>query len=258
MEDVNGMLRSIKVPCLLVPSVRQQLLSTTLLLQEHPQESITLTHSIMKLSGSADGNVGAIEAKVDPQNNLPTLIMHNLTEANEVAKNLANLATTVLDANRNLSDPEKELLKWHQLLAHIDYRKIKILFCTGILSCGEASRRLHTAASKIDDCPKCAACQFGKQVQRSVPATTQVKVSDKVGAISRDSKLPGEQVSVDHFVCKVKGRLFTSKGQTKDDLMYCGGCVFVDHFSGLIHVELQQNLNTHKTLASKGRYEAMA
>jgi transposase InsO family protein len=56
----------------------------------------------------------------------------------------------------------------------------------------------------------------------------------------------------------VKGRLFTSKGQTKDDLMYCGGCVFVDHFSGLIHVELQQNLNTHETLAAKARYEAMA
>jgi hypothetical protein len=222
----------------------------------HHKNAVPVT--IMKLSGSADGNIGAIKAKVDPQNNLPTSIMHNLAEANQVAKHLANLATTVSDANRNLSDPEKELLKWHQRLAHIDYRKIKFLFRTGILSRGEANRRLHTAASKIVDCPKCAACQFGKQVQRSVPATAQVKVSDKVGAISRDSKLPGEQVSVDHFVCNVKGRLFTSKGQTKDDLMYCGGCVFVYHFSGLIHVELQQNLNTHETLASKGRYEAMA
>jgi hypothetical protein len=107
MEDVNGMLRSIKVPCLLVPSVRQRLLSTTSLLQAYPSESITLTQSIMKLSGSQDGNVGAIEAKVDPRNNLPTSIMHNLAEANQVAKNLANLATTVSDANRNLSDPEK-------------------------------------------------------------------------------------------------------------------------------------------------------
>jgi hypothetical protein len=40
--------------------------------------------------------------------------------------------------------------------------------------------------------------------------------------------------------------------------MYCGGCVFVDHFSGMIHIELQQNLNSHETLAAKGRYEAMA
>jgi GAG-pre-integrase domain len=131
----------------------------------------------------------------------------------------ASLATTVSDANRNLSDPEKELLKWHQCLAHIDFWKIKFLFCTGILSRGETNQRLHTAASKITTAPKCAACQFGKQCQRSVPSTTKSKVSDTVGAISRDSKLPSEQVSVDHFVCKVKGRLFTRKGQTKDELM---------------------------------------
>jgi hypothetical protein len=85
--------------------------------------------------------------------------------------------------------------------------------------------------------PKCAACQFGKQCQRSVPTTAEEKVSDKIGAISRDSKLPGGHVLVDHFVCKVKGRLFTSKGQTKDSLMFCGGCVFVYHYSGMIHVE---------------------
>jgi GAG-pre-integrase domain len=209
MEDVNGMLRILKVPCLGVPKIPQRLLSTSSLL---------------------------IEAYVDPKNNLPTTIFYDSEKTKEVAQSLANLVTTVSAANRNLSSAEKELLKWHQRLAHIDFRKVSFLFHTGVLSNGVANRQLHTAASEIAPPPKCTACQFGKQCQRSVPTTTQAKVSDKVGAISRKCTLPGEQISVDHFVCKVKGRLSSSKGKTDESQMYLGGCVFVDHYSGMIHV----------------------
>jgi hypothetical protein len=34
-----------------------------------------------------------------------------------------------------------------------------------------------------------------------------------------------------------------------------GGCIFVDHPSGFVHVELQVNLNTHKTLKAKEKFE---
>jgi Reverse transcriptase (RNA-dependent DNA polymerase)/Zinc knuckle len=258
MEDVHGMLRSLKVPCLLVPNVPQRLLSTTSLLQSYPDETISLSGTKMVLSGSKKGNKGTIEAFVDPKNNLPTTILYDHERTNEAAKNLAQLVTTVSEENRNLGPAEKELLKWHQRLAHIDFRKVLFLFRSGVLSHGETTRRLHSTASKITTPPKCAACQFGKQCQRSVPTTTQAKVSDKVGAISRKCTLPGEQISVDHFVCKVKGRLFTSKGKTDESLMYSGGCVFVDHYSGMIHVELQQNLNTHETLKAKEKFESMA
>ena len=35
------------------------------------------------------------------------------------------------------------------------------------------------------------------------------------------------------------------------DDKYKGGCIFVDHASGYVHVELQSELNTHETLPTK-------
>lgn len=258
MQDTNGMLRSIKVPALYVPKISQRLLSTTSLLQTYDDEKISIDATKCTLSGTGEANRGSIEAFVDPKNNLPTTEMYDYNHNFEVAANMAHLATTVSEANTNLSEPEKELLRWHHRLAHIDFNKIKLLFRSGVLSHGEANRRLHTAASKLTTAPKCAACMFGKQCKRSAPSTTEGKVSDKVGAITKKALMPGEQVSVDHFVCKTKGRLFTSKGKTAPAEMYCGGCIFVDHYSSLIHVELQLNLNTHETLKAKELFESMA
>jgi hypothetical protein len=39
--------------------------------------------------------------------------------------------------------------------------------------------------------------------------------------------------------------------------MFSGGCLFVDHASGYIHVEFQTNLNTHETLNAKENFELM-
>ena len=86
--------------------------------------------------------------------------------------------------------------------------------------------------------PKCAACQFGKQVHRSSPGSTSTKVKDEANVLKAGNLLPGQQVSADNFVCSMKGRLFESRRKTKDDNMYSGGCIFVDHSSGYAHVEL--------------------
>ena len=83
--------------------------------------------------------------------------------------------------------------------------KVKFLFRTGVLARGEGSRSLQTAAAKLKSNPQCAACQYGKQCQLSVPTTTQSKVTDSVGAISKDVVRPGQQVCIDHFICKNKG-----------------------------------------------------
>lgn len=39
--------------------------------------------------------------------------------------------------------------------------------------------------------------------------------------------------------------------------MFSGGCLFVDHASGYIHVEFQTHLNTHETLNAKENFELM-
>ena len=258
VEDTNGMLRTLKIPCLYVPSVPQRLLSTSSLLTTYPNEHISITNGKLILQGSNDTKCGPVQAYINPENNLPTSDMFDHDFGYKQIDDLEALTSVVSKENYNLTEPEKELLRWHQRLAHLDFNKVKFLFRTGVLARGEASRSLQTAAAKIKVHPRCAACQFGKQTQLSAPTTTRGKISDSVGAISRDCNRPGQLISVDHFVCKTKGRLFTSRGKTVPTEMFSGGCVFVDNFSGMIHVEMQKNLNTHETLEAKNKFEAQA
>ena len=39
--------------------------------------------------------------------------------------------------------------------------------------------------------------------------------------------------------------------------MFVGGCIFVDHASGYIHVKFQLHLNSHETLEAKASYKRM-
>jgi hypothetical protein len=80
-------------------------------------------------------------------------------------------------------------------------------------------------------------------------------VKDREGVLRKDDLLPGQKVSADHFVCSTKGRLFESRGKTKDSSMYCGGCLFIDHATSYVHVELQSALNTHETARAKENFE---
>ena len=162
----------------------------------------------------------------------------------------------VSNENMNLTDPEKELLRWHQRLGHISFKRVQALFRSGVLSHSEATRRLHTAACKIKHPPKCAACQFGKQSCRPAPGKKSVVVRDRSGVLKQENLLPGQCISVDHFVCSTNGRLFTSRGKTSAlENLYCGGCLFVDHATGFVHVEHQTSTSTHDTLRAKESFE---
>jgi hypothetical protein len=100
--------------------------------------------------------------------------------------------------------------------------------------------------------PKCAACQYCKQHCRPIPGLTPSSViRDQTNILKADIVIPGHRVSVGHFICSTRGRLLTSAGKTKLEEMFTGGCIFVDHASGFVHVELQVNLNSHKTLKSE-------
>ena len=86
---------------------------------------------------------------------------------------------------------------------------------------------------------------------------TQVQeIKTKLSNLTNPVSTTGQETSVDHFICSTKGRLFTSRGRTKDSNLYCGGCIFVDHTSGHVHVELQPSLHSHATIAAKEAYEA--
>jgi hypothetical protein len=112
---------------------------------------------------------------------------------------------------------------------------------SGVLSHSQATRSLHTAASKIQKPLKCAACQYGKQCRRPSPGKTSSVVRDRAGTLKQDDLFAGKKIAVDHFVCSTRGCLFMSKGKTSENEMYCGGCIFVDHATGHLHVEFQKH-----------------
>ena len=165
------------------------------------------------------------------------------------------LLTAVHDENKNLSISEKELLRWHQRLGHSSFQQVQFLLNQGILARSEDQRRLHRTAAQIRHPPKCAACLFAKQTRRATVQRSSNAVRDHAGILSADQTLPGQRISVDHFVCSTKGRLFSGAGRTNPDHMYCGGCVFVDQSSGFVHTEFQSSLDTHQTLKAKESFE---
>ena len=257
IPDETGVLRNLKLKALYVPDCTVRLLSTEGLLQSYKGEKIELQQGTLRLSGSKSENGrNPITVRVHPLTNLPTSIAYRYNGCKTAAKSLNNVLSVVSSSNVNLTDAEKELLRWHQRLGHISFKRVQALFRSGVLSHTEATRRLHTAASKITHPPKCAACQFGKQTCRPTPGRKTTVVHDRSGILRHDNLLPGQCISVDHFVCSTKGRLFTSRGKTSAlERLYCGGCLFVDHASGFVHVEHQTSLSSHNTMGAKEQFE---
>ena len=254
-------LRSVRVPAYYVPDSRVRLLSVTAILREYPGETFTMTASGSTLSGleGEDATRGSIYAPLNLHSHLPTSIAYPLvnprTSYSESEANVASLPV-VADKNINLSAAEKELLRWHQRLGHIAFRKVQYLMKTGVLAHSEMAKRLHRIACRCNPV-KCAACQYAKQRARTAPGTVTRAISNRIGALSQSKLLPGQEVCVDHFICSSKGRLFTSRGKTDTNEMYTGGAIFVDQASGLVHVEFQKSLTTHATIEAKKQFESM-
>ena len=254
--DVNGKLRTFKLPAYHIPNSKSRLISTSSLLNTYEGEHIIINGNSLKLSGiDNDPERPQVMVFNHPITHLPTTIAHNTKDIEIPANELNNVVTTVSENNHNLSEAQKELLRWHQRLGHLDFNKIKHLLRTGVLSYTEASRSLHTAACKVQHNPKCAACLFGKQTVKSAPGKTVQVVKDRAGILRAGNLLPGQEVSVDHFISSVRGRLFTGYNKGRIDDRYIGGCIFVDHASSYIHIELQSSLSSHETLAAKLEYE---
>ena len=255
--DTNGMPRSLKLPAFLVPKTSVRLLSTQSLLQTYFGEKIIQDGYTLTLTGiPGDESRREVTVMVNPSNNLPMSFGYDKQNMMTGSVALNTTVNEVSQHNENLTAPQKELLKWHYRLGHLNFRKVQFLMRTGILATTEKTRRLHSqAASLLQDLPLCAACQFGKQRRRTEPGSTTTIVKDRRG-VTKDGNLhPGQCISVDHFVCSTKGRRFDSRGKSKVDNLYVGGAIFVDHASGYTWIGFQSHLNTHETLSVKGSFE---
>ena len=278
IRDDNGNLRALRLHALYIPNAQVRLLSTATFTKQSPDETFLITKFGGQISGvKGDPSRGPIFAPMNEKSQLLVSMGHRIPSSCNMAhlqvdpsdftsdfgclRELSNtpglypaIVPTVSDINTNLSQAEKELLKWHQRLGHIAFAKIQYLFRTGALASSDSARRLHRSASSIQ-IPKCAACLYAKQRARTAPGSKTVAVTDR-GVLRKDNLLPGQEISVDHFICSQKGRLFTSRGKESDKEQFVGGCIFADHASGYVHIEFQRVLTSHATLAALGKFEA--
>ena len=152
-------------------------------------------------------------------------------------------SSTILGSNFNLTDGEKELLRWHQRLGHIGMKKVQWLMHQGIFGITETSRRLCNKAASLRQAPLCTACQYAKQRRKTASGSIKRRDPSLQNIAKTDHLYPGSCISIDHFHCNPKGRLLNTYGKEPVEEKFTGGCIFVDHATGYTHAELQSRLN---------------
>ena len=144
--------------------------------------------------------------------------------------------------DKPLDNPQQELLRWHIRLGHCSFDKLKLMAQQGDLP------------SRLQHCPvpQCPACIYGKMTKR--PWRSKTKSSQ---ISPRTITNPGDCVSVDQmestspgFIAQLKGILTRKR--------YKAATIFVDHFSGLSYVHLQQSLSSVETIEAKRAFEKFA
>ena len=113
------------------------------------------------------------------------------------------------------------------------------------------------AAAKCDLTDfRCEICQYAKAHRRTTHGKwTQVN-EERDGALKSEHLGPGVRVSVDHFESRILWRTRDSYGEPSSD-QYKGGCIFVDHGTGYLHVEHQLRFSAVETIRAKQSYENM-
>ena len=224
----NGNLREFKLPAYYIPSSHVRLMSVNVLLREFAGEDIIIRPDGLTLNGiKGSKHRGKVFVPFNIHSRLPVSIGHrhnnkytsDQDETTIRCQSVYNVQPVVSASNINLSPAEKELLRWHQRLGHIAFNKVQHLMKTGVLAFSEATKRLQRTACRLQPI-KCAACQYAKQRARSAPGIKRQIIKDREGVISQGQLIPGQEVCVDHFICSSKGRLFTSRGATKESDMY--------------------------------------
>jgi hypothetical protein len=157
------------------------------------------------------------------------------------------------EANQNLTAGQKILLQWHSRFGHLRFRRVQ-----SILRLFPFSAIKYASASKCDiSTLKCATCQYAKAHRRATHGSRTTVNPERDGSLTAEHLGPGKRVSVDHFESRLLGRTFDSFGKASSN-QYKGGCIFVDHGSGYLHVEHQLGFSAIETIRAKQNFEKRA
>jgi hypothetical protein len=208
-------------------------------------EHVAYAHVIPDDRTGSDSERGKASASAEGEDNPP------IVEANKKEENLTDLFQESQGPNIILDDdserlaaanPQAELLRWHYRLGHMSFAKLKLMSALGILP-----RRLSSVHP-----PKCAGCIYGamtKRPWRTKASPSQVKTVVVTG--------PGDCVSVDQLESSTPGFVAHLKGILTKRRYTCA-TVFVDHYSRLGYVHMQQQLTSDETVEAKHAFEAFS
>ncbi len=232
--------------CYLVPSANTRLLSPQSIFDRqngHPgrfigdEDQFLLEYENkprIKVGYSAKSNLPIGYAMASTQDVLPSV-------------NLALLS----EENQNLTAGQKLLLEYHYKFGHANMPLVQQILRTKGFAAGK-----FAAAAKCQ-IPRCAICEYAKGHRRATKGNIHTPNPSRVGSLKVDDLQVGATVSVDHFESRLKGRTFDSYGKATSD-KYIGGCIFVDHASGYVHVEFQLGFSAIETIRAKQNFEKMA
>jgi hypothetical protein len=211
----------------------------------HKHEHVAYAHVLLNDRTGAGSERGKTPASEEDESN-PPFIAPNKNE-----ENLTDFFQEIQGPNIILDDdlerlaaanPQAELLRWHYRLEHTSFTKLKIMSALGILP-----RRLSSVHP-----PKYAGCIFGATTKR--PWRTKASPSQAKPVVVTG---PGDCVYVDQLESSTPGFVAQLKGILKKRRYTCA-TIFVDHYSRLGCVHMQQHLTSDETVEAKHAFEAFS
>ena len=254
VHDDNGNSRRIITDAFYVPDARVRLLSICRYRENYPNEgcSFVLDDNGCRFRFPHSQGGGVISFHYRSSNYIPQTTAYSQQFGKSHSNSQSHKAFMILDnSNINLTQSQKELLKWHFRLGHFNMPLIQRLISKKILNVMDSEK----VTSKNALC-KCMACQLAKQTKS--PDGVKKMTINKTGSLIKDNLRPGGMVSTDQFVSKLPGRLPNTYGKESDIEKYIGGTVFIDEASGYFSVHNQVSLGAQETVRAKNSFEREA
>jgi hypothetical protein len=240
---------TLSVVCYYVPACSARLLSPQRLFKKSKgidgSFSIREEHAILTINDNPP-----LVLDYEETTFLPVGLAWNATQSQNIIHPSVNLCVTS-EENQNLTQAQKLLLSWHYRFGHRN-----LPFVQHLLRLPVFNSEKFLAAAKAD-IPKCEICEYAKGHARSTSGNRHVTNPTTDGVLKDGHLRPGSKVSADHFESRMRGRTYSSHGKTTSD-QYVGGCIFVDHMSGYMHVEHQLGFSSSETIRAKQNFEQVA
>ena len=167
----------------------------------------------------------------------------------------------VAPGNTNLTKSQQELLMWHWKFG-ISMGRVQSLMQPQKYKDAndvETTRKpvIEKKQSGSSSCPipRDSTWEMARAKRRSPKVMKQIAIKEREGVITAKNYKVGEHVSVDQYVVKTPGRLFSGYGRESSDRRYHGGTIFNDAASGAIYAHNQVSLGACETVLAKQTFE---